>query len=192
VVTGDLARDGLYAAQRGLYKLFGRSLDDLFGGSLCGVGGPLVDSAVSLGYHFLWMEMDEQKAAEGTAPPPFLEAAWRVAHAAGPGWAYDGLALLSQRPSEMHRNAAGLPERGDGPAISYRSGLRIYAWNGQPYPEKWIEKPEPIPPSQLKQADKSFREYLSRRLGPEPRATAAKPGKPSALLQAKLPIDAAA
>ena len=180
--TGDLARDGLYAAQTGLYKLFGR-----------GGGDALLPSAVSLAYHFLWMEMDEQKAAAGSAPPPpFLEAAWRVAHAAGPWWAYDGLALLSERPSEMHRNAAGLPERGDGPAISYRSGFRIYAWNGKPCPEKWIEQPETIPPSQLKQADKRFREYLSRRLGPEPRAKAAKPAKPSALLKAKLPMDAAA
>jgi hypothetical protein len=179
---GDFPRDALFAAQTGLYKLFGRSL--------LAAGETLLASAVSLAYHFRWMEMDEQKAAEGT-PPPFLEAAWRVARAAGPWWAYDGLALLSERPSEMHRNAGGLPERGDGPAISYRSGLRIYAWNGQPYPEKWIEQPETIPPSQLRQADKSFREYLSRRLGPEPRAKAAKPAKPSALLKAKLPADVA-
>jgi hypothetical protein len=179
---GDLTRDGLYAAQTGLYKLFGRSLHSLV--------DTLVVSAVSLAYHFLWMEMDEQKA-EGTAAPPFLEAAWRVARAAGPWWAYDGLALLCERPSEMHRNEVGLPERGDGPAISYRSGLRIYAWNGQPYPDKWIEQPETVPPSQLRQADKSFREYLSRRLGPQLRAKAAKPAKPSALLKAKLPGDAA-
>jgi hypothetical protein len=179
---GNLVHDRLYAEQTGLYKLFGRSLQ----------GGveSLVGSAVSQAYNFYWMARDEQKTANGTAPP-FLEAAWRVARAAGPWWAYDGLALLSERPSEMHRNPYGLPERGDGPAILYRNGPRIYAWNGKAYPEKWIEQPEMIPPSQLKQADKSFQEYLSRRLGSAPPAKAVKPAKPSALLKAKLPADAA-
>lgn len=176
---GKFFEDPLYVAETGLYGLFGSTLG--------GGADSAFLRAITRAYNFVWMAMDEEKT-QGDSSPPFLEAAWRVARASGPWWAFSGVALLTERPAELHRNAAGQPSRGDGPAILYRDGCKIYAWNGASAPEKWILHPDSIPPGQLKQADESFREYLAKRTGaaPKPRQ---KPAKPSNILQVELPAD---
>ena len=176
---GKFFEDPLFVAEAQLYGLFGRAL---------GSGADTMFlRAITHAYNFLWMAMDEEKT-QGTLPPPFLESAWRVARAAGPWWAFSGLALLAERPTKLHRNAAGQPSRGDGPAIFYRDGWKIYAWNGRSMPEKWILHPESVPAGQLKQTDKSFREYLATRTGATPKPKQ-KTVKPSKILQADLPAD---
>jgi hypothetical protein len=177
---GKFAEDPLFLAEAALYGLFGRAAG--------GGAETMFLRAIPHAYNFLWMAMDEEKT-QGSSPPPFLESAWRVARSAGPWWAFSGLALLSERPSELHRNAAGQPSRGDGPAILYQSGWSVYAWNGGSMPEKWILHPESIPPAQLKQADKSFRDYLATRIAPTSQP-AQKAAKRSKILQTDLPADA--
>ena len=178
---GKFFEDPLFMAEAGLYGLFGRALG--------GGADTTFLRAITHAYNFLWMAMDEEKT-QGASPPPFLEPAWHVARAAGPWWAFSRLALLTERPAELHRNAAGQPSRGDGPAILYRNGWKIYAWNGGSMPEKWILHPESIPPGELKHADKSFREYLATRMGASPKP-AQKPARPSKILETVLPPDPA-
>jgi len=180
LAVGKFFEDPLFVAEAELYGLFGRAL---------GGGGAdmMFSRAITNVYNFLWMAIDEEKT-QAALPPPVLESAWRVARSAGPWWAFSALALLAERPAELHSNAAGEPSRGDGPAILYRNGWKIYAWNGGSMPEKWILHPESIPPGQLRQADKSFRQYLVTRMGAAPYASQ-KPVKPSKVLQAKLPAD---
>src|SRR5215472_14931011 len=131
---GSFHQDHLFLSHASLFTLFSRSV-------YCGAEF-MLKSSVSQSYNFYWMAMDEHAASQGKAAAPFLTAAWRVAKAAGPWWAFEGLAVLADHPMELHRNARGLPENGDGAAIVWRDGTRIFAWNGQSLPEKWILRPE--------------------------------------------------
>lgn len=153
--------------------------------------GTMLQGSLSRRYHLAWMARDEAKVAGGSAPP-MLAAAWQVARSAGPWWPFRQAVMLADRPLEAHRNGQHLLERGDGPALVYRDGWRVCAWNGDFLPEKWIAAPESIPASEFKHADKRFQAYVSTRLGAQP-APARKPSsKPSAIWKAALPADAAA
>ena len=65
-----------------------------------------------------------------------MAAAWEVARSAGMWWAFENVAILSDRPSDIHVNERKLLQRGDGPAVTYRDGWLVYAWNGKAVPEK--------------------------------------------------------
>jgi hypothetical protein len=80
-----------------------------------------------------------------------------------------------------------LLHRGDGPAAVYRSGARVYAWQGKAVPERWILHPETVTSAELRGFDPSFRKHVEARVG-RPGA-AAKRGKPSAIFKSSLPAD---
>jgi hypothetical protein len=115
-------------------------------------------------YSFSKMADDEQQIGANT-PPPILAAAWAIALSSGPWWPYAGAALLTERPAQMHLNARSLLHRGDGPAAVYRDGAPVYAWNGQPLPERWILQQETLRARELKEFDADFREYVAVRVG---------------------------
>src|SRR5262249_35627292 len=150
----------------------------------------MMQGSVSRKYHLTWMAMDEAAGGEGTAPA-LLTAAWKVARSAGPWWAFRIAAIITERPLEVHRNAQWLLQRGDGPAIRYRDGWQAFAWNGCSMPEKWIMQPQSIPARRLKEADKTFRAYLSVRLGAEAAPTRKASSKPSSVFKRELPSDVA-
>jgi hypothetical protein len=53
---------------------------------------------------------------------------------AGWWWPYERLAIICDRPSELHRDETGRLHRGDGPALSYPDGFALHAWRGMPIP----------------------------------------------------------
>lgn len=57
-----------------------------------------------------------------------------VARSAGWWWPYERLAIICERPSELHRDEPGRLHRGDGPALCYPDGFALYAWRGMPMP----------------------------------------------------------
>ncbi|MCO5999041.1 DUF6745 domain-containing protein [Actinoallomurus rhizosphaericola] len=61
-----------------------------------------------------------------------------TAQAAGWWWPYEGLAIVCDRPSELHRDEPGRLHRGDGPALSYPDGFALHAWRGMPIPADFI------------------------------------------------------
>ena len=95
--------------------------------------------------------------------------------------------IISDRPSEVHLDDQSRLHRGDGPAIVFRDGERGWAWEGRAMREEWIMQPEKIPPRELKQFEKSFRDYISGRTGLGPAKP--KPGKTSAIFKEDLPAD---
>jgi hypothetical protein len=140
------------------------------------------------------MAQDECQAGMGT-PPPILEAAWAVAKSAGFWWAFDHAAVLTERPAEIHTNEKMLLHRAGGPAVVYRDGAKVYAWEGRYMREEWIMQPETIRPSELRRGYQeftpSFQAYVKERVG----TTGAKPKKkvkPSGILKAELPATAEA
>lgn len=61
-----------------------------------------------------------------------------VARSAGWWWPYERVALLTERPSELHRDEAGRLDRADGPALGYRDGFALHAWRGMPVPADFL------------------------------------------------------
>jgi hypothetical protein len=57
-----------------------------------------------------------------------------TAEAAGWWWPYERLAIVCDRPSELHRDEQGRLHRGDGPALSHSDGFALHAWRGMPIP----------------------------------------------------------
>jgi hypothetical protein len=71
---------------------------------------------------------------------------------------------MSDRPAEIHVNERQLLHRGDGPAVVYRDGREVYAWNGKAVPERWIRDPAAVPPRELKGFDPTFRKFVETRV----------------------------
>ncbi|NJP89462.1 hypothetical protein HCN51_08385 [Nonomuraea sp. FMUSA5-5] len=63
-----------------------------------------------------------------------LDGLKRVAGQAGWWWPYERLAIVTERPVELHLDDLGRPHRADGPAISYADGFALHAWHGMPVP----------------------------------------------------------
>ncbi|MFC4912632.1 DUF6745 domain-containing protein [Actinomadura gamaensis] len=72
--------------------------------------------------------------ALGALPPGLAEAARN----AGWWWPYERLVIVSERPSELHRDEPGRLHRGDGPALAFPDGLALHAWRGMPIPPGFV------------------------------------------------------
>jgi len=66
-----------------------------------------------------------------------IDARLELARSAGPWWALDGLAIVSERPLVLRRDDRGRPHCADGPAIAWTDGLEAYAWHGVAV-EPWV------------------------------------------------------
>jgi hypothetical protein len=88
---------------------------------------------------FLWRHRDGRAEREAQA-----EARLELARSAGPWWALEGLAIVSERPLTLRRDDRGRPHAADGPAIAWRDGLIVHAWHGVEVPASVILHPEGI------------------------------------------------
>ncbi|GAA0963668.1 DUF6745 domain-containing protein [Actinocorallia libanotica] len=61
-----------------------------------------------------------------------------VAASAGWWWPYENLVILSDRPTDLHRDEPGRLHRGDGPALAYSDGFALHAWRGMPIPPDFL------------------------------------------------------
>ena len=179
---GKVSEDELFLLETRFWEVIEQALQNQLN---------MMQGSVSRKYHLAWMARDEAAVGSGVAPP-LLSAAWTVARSAGAWWPFQHAAIVTERPVEVHRTTKWLLERGDGPAIRYRDGWRVFAWDGYNMPEKWIMQPELIPQRQLKQAGKSFQAYVAARLGTDVTSPQAVTLKPSAIFKAELPFEAAA
>jgi hypothetical protein len=58
----------------------------------------------------------------------------QVAANAGWWWAFERVAVLTERPIALHRDNLGRLHHGDGPALRYPDGFGLHAWAGMPIP----------------------------------------------------------
>jgi len=68
------------------------------------------------------------------------------------GWwiARKGVALLSDRPIVLKRDARGRLHADDGPALAYSDGWDLYVWHGVTVPEIVIRQPERLTAAQIR------------------------------------------
>ena len=124
------------------------------------------------------------------ALPPLFHAVGEIARSSGMWWPYERAAILCDRPSEIHVNERNVPHREDGPAIVFRDGWQVFAWNGKAVPERWIMQTESVPGGEYRGFDPSFSQWAKSKRGP------ARPGKKRAragsIVKTVLPSDPAA
>jgi hypothetical protein len=134
-----------------------------------GLGGKTANLITQsyLNDHWFSMMADDEARIGNRAAPPFLAATFDVARSAGLWWPFENVVVFTERPTELHFNHEQLLHNAEGPAIVYRDGVRVYAWNGKAVPERWITEPEKAA---------------------QP-ATKTKRAKPTSILKVSLPVD---
>jgi hypothetical protein len=63
-----------------------------------------------------------------------LAALATVARHAGWWWAFENVAVLTERPTAIHRDNLGRLHHAGGPALAYPDGYGLFAWRGMPFP----------------------------------------------------------
>ncbi|MGW1669775.1 DUF6745 domain-containing protein [Streptomyces sp. NPDC002324] len=81
---------------------------------------------------------------------PGLDGLAEVARTAGWWWPYEKLAVVAERPVELHRDEAGRLDRGDGPALAYADGFTLHAWRGLPVPGAFLDRLGSLTPAEIR------------------------------------------
>ncbi|MGW0198366.1 DUF6745 domain-containing protein [Nonomuraea sp. NPDC003201] len=69
-----------------------------------------------------------------------LAALMRVARSSGWWWPHRTLAIITERPTALHRDAQGRLHSPNGPALAYPDEFAIWAWHGVRVPRNLIEE----------------------------------------------------
>jgi uncharacterized protein DUF6745 len=155
----------------------------------CPTTDALVGQSFFGDYSFSSMADDEHRVGDREAPA-IMRAAWDIAQSSGMWWPFENAAIMSDRPAELHVNDQLLLHREDGPAVTYRDGARVYAWNGKAVPERWIMQPESVPPREYKGFDPTFAKFAQSRA--QPTGKSRKRAKPASIVATALSSDPAA
>ncbi|MEU8592053.1 DUF6745 domain-containing protein [Streptomyces sp. NPDC048664] len=87
---------------------------------------------------------DDEGALDGVAA---------LARSAGWWWPYERIAVVCERPVELHRDEAGRLDRGDGPALAFPDGFALYAWHGMPVPAEFLDELAGLDPRRIREEE---------------------------------------
>lgn len=149
----------------------------------CPTTGSVIGNSYFSEYSFSSMADDEMRVG-GREAPAVLAAAWDAGQSLGMFWPFEHVVFLCDRPAQLHVNEKQLLHNADGPAIVYRDGWKVFAWNGKAVPERWITDPSTVPPREYKGFDPSYATFVASRS--KTASSPAKRTKPSAI---QLPSD---
>ncbi|MBO3739182.1 DUF6745 domain-containing protein [Actinoplanes flavus] len=98
--------------------------------------GPAVLDAVYGQHDGTWLSTFEAaaKVSPGADLMTGLAGLARVARHSGWWWAFERVAVLSERPVTLARDNVGRLHRGEGPAMEFADGYGLWAWRGMPIP----------------------------------------------------------
>ncbi len=98
--------------------------------------------------------------------PEMLAGQMEIARAAGWWWPFERAVILTERPTELHRNTEGRLHNDAGPAILYPDGWGIWALNGLPLDRRIIEAPETLTFSEVRdEPNTEVRRHMLDRFG---------------------------
>ncbi len=63
-----------------------------------------------------------------------------LARSAGWWWPYANVAILTDRPDELHRDNVGRLHAAQTPALHYSDGFALHAWRGMPIPSDLVDR----------------------------------------------------
>ncbi|NRQ40776.1 hypothetical protein HII36_54580 [Nonomuraea sp. NN258] len=97
-----------------------------------------------------------------------LDGLKRVAGGAGWWWPFERLAVVTERPVELHLDDLGRLHRADGPALLYADGFALHAWHGMPVPEDFGATMGDITPAAIRaQENAELRRAMLEHFGME-------------------------
>ncbi|MDP4511097.1 DUF6745 domain-containing protein [Nonomuraea turcica] len=82
-----------------------------------------------------------------------LDGLKRVAECAGWWWPYERVAIITERPVELHLDELARLHRADGPAMSYSDGFALHAWHGMPVPAEFGASMRDLTPERIRNED---------------------------------------
>ncbi|MFE0674607.1 DUF6745 domain-containing protein [Streptomyces sp. NPDC058867] len=82
-----------------------------------------------------------------------LGALTEVCGSAGWWWPFTRVAVVSERPVELHRDEAGRLDHGDGPALAYPDGFALHAWRGMPVPAAFLAELPALTPARIREEE---------------------------------------
>ncbi|MER5949905.1 DUF6745 domain-containing protein [Streptomyces sp. NPDC001904] len=86
-----------------------------------------------------WLSaFDSSAAGSGAEPDSRLDGLAQVARSAGWWWPYERVAVVCERPTELHRDEAGRLDNATGPALAFPDGFALHAWRGMPVPADFL------------------------------------------------------
>ena len=89
-----------------------------------------------------------------------------LAASAGPWWALDGLAIISERPVALSTDPRGRLHSEAAPAIAWRDGTSIWAWHGVAVPNWVVTDPDWISADAIqREANVEVRRVMVERMG---------------------------
>ncbi|WP_232320161.1 DUF6745 domain-containing protein [Herbidospora daliensis] len=84
------------------------------------------------------------------ADAPGLAGLTRVSRHAGWWFPYAEVAIVCERPAELHLDEAGRLHRSDGPALVFPDGFALEAWHGMPVPEGFVASMANLTPERIR------------------------------------------
>ncbi|MFF2851082.1 DUF6745 domain-containing protein [Streptomyces sp. NPDC058001] len=88
-----------------------------------------------------------------TADGSPLDGLAAVARSAGWWWPFERVAVVCERPTELHRDEAGRLDHADGPALAFPDGFALYAWRGMPVPGDFLKELSALTPERIRQEE---------------------------------------
>ncbi|GAA4228729.1 hypothetical protein FHR32_008093 [Streptosporangium album] len=81
---------------------------------------------------------------------PEVEGLVQVARAAGWWWPFERVAIVCERPAELHRDELSRLHRADGPALLFPDGFAVHAWGGTPIPADFAASMAKLTPERIR------------------------------------------
>ncbi|MFJ6572753.1 DUF6745 domain-containing protein [Streptomyces sp. NPDC091292] len=76
-----------------------------------------------------------------------------VARSAGWWWPFERVAVVCERPTELHRDEAGRLDHAEGPALAFPDGFSLYAWRGMPVPGDFLKELSALTPERIREEE---------------------------------------
>ncbi|WP_406316341.1 hypothetical protein OHA77_04550 [Streptosporangium sp. NBC_01639] len=74
----------------------------------------------------------------------------QVAQTAGWWWPFERVAIVCERPAELHRDELSRLHRADGPALLFPDGFAMHAWSGTPTPADFAASMAGLTPERIR------------------------------------------
>ena len=117
------------------------------------------------GQHDAWLSFYAYFARIGITCADRMSGLMQVAAAAGWWWPFEGAAILTERPAELHRDQLGRLHSETGPAIRYPDGWGFHAWHGTPVPASLIDGDGWTPEQIFAEGNQEIRRCAIERIG---------------------------
>ncbi|MDP9862185.1 MULTISPECIES: DUF6745 domain-containing protein [Streptosporangium] len=81
---------------------------------------------------------------------PEVEGLVQVARSAGWWWPFERVAIVCERPAELHLDELSRLHRAEGPALLFPDGFAVHAWGGMPVPADFAASMATLTPGRIR------------------------------------------